>query len=631
MGFLYPFLFCSGLIHPYVAGFHLFYRENGRIEVIMRRILIFFVFSLFAASVSGQAVPAGFDLLNYGVRIEPDKRLIVVLATLEMARGKNAAGKDEKLINTPLSENSIKFREQLLKDNAAIPDDLRAKISQFVGQYKRRNPNATDADLISPFISMAYTLTPVPELSDPVITNDLPGSLLDVLDFAPLVREFYRRTPIASKLDDYVKEYRADSDANLRRSAREMVSELLDYLHTRPRLVFLDRVVTQTQRKAVLGKGETLQKVETREMERRFFLVPEKLSAKGTINFLNIRDDYYAIVPPDTDLSFSEVRRAFLQFVIDPLVLRNSRELAAVRAWAKPVLDEKRKTNSGVTPDVYLAVTRSLVAAADVRQAEFARRRIATELAREKILTLTDATEKRKLADELKAYEQSLADESALRLYEDYENGAILSYYFAEQLKGIEDSGFDIASSMKEMLASFDPAKETDRVAATAEARKRALAAREERKGKPDTRLIAAENPVTTKLIEIQKSINAKEYSKASTDLKLLLVQNPKEPRIHFNMGRVAGLEAVSIQDAEIQAKKLIEAKNAYVEVLKNATATTDLALLSLTYVALGRIYEHNSENDYAIQLYQKAIDLRDVRGGGFDEALTSKQRLIKP
>lgn len=595
----------------------------------MRRIFVFLLFSVFALSVSGQSLPPGFDLLNYGVRIEPDKRLMVVLAALEMATQKNAAGVEEKMINTPLSEAGTAFREQLLKDNAAIDPELRRKISTFIAQYKRSHPKATDADVIAPFVSMAYTLTPVPDLGDPVITNDLPGPLLDVLDFAPLVREFYKRSVISSKLDDYVKLYKADSDAVLRSSAREMVSDLLDYLHTRPRLTFTEKVLTTTTKKGT--KNTTLQQLETRDHERRFFLVPEKLAAKGTINFLNIRDDYYVIVAPDTDLSFSEVRRAFLQFVIDPLVLNNAKEISNVRGYVKPLLDEKRKNDPSITPDVFLAVTRSLVAAVDVKQAEFARLRIATEQSRAKIVTLKDEAEKKRLAEELKDYERSLADESSQRLFEDYEKGAVLAFYFADQLKGLEDSGFDIGASLKEMLASFEAAKEGDRVATTADARKRAVTAREERKNKPDTRMIVAENPVTTKLLEIQKIINAKDYAKADGELKLLLAKNPTEPRIHYNIGRVAGLAAVTIEDPEAQAQKLLEAKKAYTEVLKNATQATDTALLSLTFVALARIYEFNNDKAYAIKLYDEAIKLDDVRGGGYKEALDAKARLIKP
>ncbi len=597
----------------------------------MRKVFAVLIISLLVSGVLGvsaQGLPAGFDLLNYGVRIEPDKRLIVVLSALEMATAKNAAGVDEKLIKTPLSPKSAMFREQLLSDNANLPEDLKRRISTFVAQYKKRNSQMSDADIIGPFISMAYTLTPVPELSDPVITNDLPGSVLDVLDFAPLVREFYRKSSISSKLDDYVKDYQDASDQILKSSAREMVSELLDYLHTRPKLVFTERIVTETQKGK--SKRNVLRKVETKQNERRFFLVPERLTASNNVNFLNIRDDYYVIVSPDTDLSFSDVRRAFLQFVIDPLILKNSKEIGVVRDWVKPLLDERRKAEQRVTPDVYITAVRSLVAAIDVRQIEYSRMRIATEQARDKITLLKTEAEKKAFSAELAKYIQSLSDESALRLYEDYEKGAVLSFYFAEQLKGIEGSGFDIGSSLREMIAAFDPVRETQRVAASAEARARAVAAREERKKNPDTNTFAAENPLTTRLLEIQKTIEAQDYTKATAELKSLSTQNPAEPRIYYNIGRVAGLSAVSIDDPEEQAQLLLEAKTAYANVLKTATASTDRALLSLTYVALARIYEFHNDFAYSIRLYDEAIKLGDIRNGGYNEALNAKARLIK-
>src|SRR5258708_20336579 len=147
---------------------------------------------------------------------------------------------------------------------------------------------------------------------------------------------------MSSKLDDYVKEYRSDADGILRTSSREMVSELLDYLHTRPRLVFTEKIKVETKKDN--SKKGMIQKIETREHERHFYIVPERLSAKSNINFLNIRDDYYVIVPPDADLSFSDARRAFLQFVIDPLVLDYSKEITFMRDWAKRLLTEQRKT-----------------------------------------------------------------------------------------------------------------------------------------------------------------------------------------------------------------------------------------------------------------------------------------------
>ncbi|MEJ7623263.1 MAG: hypothetical protein WKF34_04675 [Pyrinomonadaceae bacterium] len=589
----------------------------------MLRNLVSFAFAIFAVSANGQAVPAGFDLSNYGVRIEPDKRVITVLATLEMAGSGN-----EKLINTPLSATGVKFRQQLLADNTGLNEDMRRRITTFVAAYKKRHPASSDADIIAPFISMAYTLTPAPELADPIFTSDLPGRLLDVLDFAPLVREFYRKSTIGSRLDEYVKEYRAESDGVLRRSAREMVSELLDYLHTRPRTTIIDRNRVQTTRKN--GK-KNIEQIESREVERRFFIVPERLAGKTNINFLNVRDDYFVVVTPETDLTQSEARRAFLHYVVDPLVIANAKEIGPVRDFVKPIMDERRKRDESLSPDIFLTVTRSLVAAIDVRQTESIRSRIATEQARSKIATVKTDAEKLAVSSDLKKFVTTLADESALRLYEDHERGAVLSFYFAEQLKGIEDSGFDIAASLREMIASFDPVKEVDRISATADARGRAIAAREGRKGQPLGAEPRVENPVTRRLLDIQKSIDLKDFAKASADLKQLQAQHPAEPRIYYNLGRVAGLSAVGVEDDDELAKRLLDAKVAYENVLRTATPSTDQALLSLTYVALGRIYEHSGNVDYAVKLYDRAITIGDVAGGGHREALSGKQRLLRP
>lgn len=591
----------------------------------MRRIVLPVLILIGAINVAAQT--AGFDLANYGVRIEPDKRLMVVLAALEMAEMTDASGKTEKLINTPLSKKGAEFRAQLLRDNASLNEDLKRRISTFVFQYKKRHPKATDAETLAPFMSMAYTLSPMPDMIEPSNTDDLPGSLLDVLDFAPLAREFYRRSGISTKLDDYVKAYRAEADGVLRTSTREMVTELLDYLHTRPQLFFSEKIKVSTQK----NKRTTLEKTETRNHERRFFIVPEMLAPQGNIDFVNARDDYFVILPPDKDVSFSEVRRAFLQFVVDPLVLGNSKETILLREWTRSKLDERRRSVPGLSPDVLLAVSRSLAAAIDIRQGEFAKGRIATEQARRKLAALKTDDEKRAVSADLEKYKQALADEAVIQLSEAYDKGLVLVFFFADQLRGVEESGFDIAGSLREMIASFNEEKESPRLAEAAAARTRALAARDERRMTPDVKNVVAENPVTTRLLEIQKLIDANEHSRASAELKALSKTYPSEPRIYYNLGRVAGTMAAATDDPDVQARKLVEAKEAYARVLDHATGDTDRSLLSLTYVALAKIYEHFDRNDDAMKLYDAAIKLDNVAGGAFREAVAGKQRLLKP
>jgi len=583
------------------------------------------------------------DLSNYGVRIEPDKRLIVVLATLDAARPLTGAG-GPRAINTKLSSDGEKFRSRL-DTELTVPDDLRQKIStfvaQYISQYRKRHTTATDAEIVAPFVSMAYSLSAPPDLADPVVTSDLPGDLLDVLDFAPLVREFYRRSGISTKLDGYVKDYQTASNDVLRGSAKEMVRELLDYLHTRPQTIYSERVKTTAQK-----KGTVLTNTQIREHERRFYIVPEMLIPAGNITFLNIRDDYFAIVPPSKDLSLSDTRRAFLQYVADGVVLANGKDVSGMSAGIRQLLDERRKVNSSVSPDIFLAVSRSLVAAIDAREIEYRQVQAATNAVRQKLPTLKTDAEKRAATAELEKLKQTLADETALRLSEDYEKGAVLDFYFAQQLRGLEDSGFDIASSMRDMILSLDTTKETNRLTEFAEASKRAAAAREERKkgGTVAPMVSIVENPVTARLVQVQETINAKNYAQAETELKGLLTQNPNEPRVHYLLARVNSLSAESIADPDQQSAKLRDAKAGYEKVIelflkqlseesatgKKAEFPIDPGVVSQSYVALAKIYEFYDQNDYAAKLYDTAIKLGDVPRGAYGQAISGKQKLIR-
>jgi tetratricopeptide (TPR) repeat protein len=579
-------------------------------KVLFLVLILVFSLNVFAQNTQTQT----FDLTQYGVRIEPDKRLIVVLASLE------AAG-----LETPLTEKGSEFRKKLRADLKGLDEKLVEKLKFFVKQYKARHPNATDAELISPFISMAYTLSPVPDLTEPSRTSDLPGDLLDVLDYSPLVREFYRSSALRTKLDEYVKDYQNAGDS-LRKSTELMVRQLLDYMHTRPQLTYVERI--KVEAKSANNK-KTIEKTEVRERERRFYIVPELLVSRGTINFINIGDDYYAILPTETNLSSSEVRNAYLQFVLDPLVLNNAKEIATLRDGIKVLLDERRKNNPNVSPDIFLAVLRSMVAAVDAKQTEVEKVRLATSQARQKIDLMKTPDEKKAVAAELAAFKQAFADDTALQLSEAYERGAVLAFYFADQLKGFEESDFDIASSMRDIILSIDTTKETNRLPQFADARKRAA----ERKKNVAVQPKVIENPVTVRLLAIDKITTDKNYTEAESSLKKLLAEYPTESaRINYALGRVLSLSAEGLpkEDIETRNRRLLEAKVSYTNVLLTATTETDPALLSLTYVALARIYEFFDETEFAVKIYETAIKIGDVTGGAYKEAVEARERLLK-
>jgi hypothetical protein len=149
----------------------------------MKNFLVYIFILAFSGSIFAQNVGGKLDFTQYGVTIQPDKRVIVVLASLE------AAG-----VRTPLTNKGENFRTKLvedLKDTGLdiIPDgksqSLRARLTSFVTQYKKRKSKANDSEIIAPFISMAYALSDVPDLIEPSRNADLPGDLLDVLDYLP--------------------------------------------------------------------------------------------------------------------------------------------------------------------------------------------------------------------------------------------------------------------------------------------------------------------------------------------------------------------------------------------------------------------------------------------------------------
>ena len=83
------------------------------------------------------------------------------------------------------------------------------------------------------------------------------------------------------------------------------------------------------------------------------------------------------------------------------------------------------------------------------------------------------------------------------------------------------------------------------------------------------------------------------------------------------------------MHDPDDQARMLVDAKDAYTNVLTHQTPDTDRALLSLAFVALARIYEHFDRSDEAMKLYDGAIKVGDVAGSAYKEAIAGKQRLL--
>jgi hypothetical protein len=569
-----------------------------------------------------QHAPAAFDLSEYGVTFQTEPRLIIMMAALE------AAGFDPVAAG---AEPSV-FRAQIRKDLADLDPDLRSRLRTFYQRNKLPAP-ATAADQAARYVSLAFALGPPPTLDAPPRSEDLPASLLAVLDFAPLVQEFYRRSNIGENLPAYTRAYQAEGD-RLRQPTAEMVRDVLSYLHTRPITSSLERVVV---RPLTTPKKNAPKTYTTREHLRRFFIVPDLLGAPGAVNFRVISDDYYAVLPQGTDPASSELRRAYLQYVIDPLVLRFNREIAARRDQIKLILSEREKAGAAVSPDVFLAVSRSLVAASDARYEEARRLDALDGAARARLAAAKDDASRQAITKELRDRKSAVEDEIVARLADDYEHGAVLSFYFADQLKGIESSGFDVAGFFADMIASFDPTREIHRLEDNAGARQRALAARQARLS---ARQAEVETPIYSdaeaakaallvkNLGEIEQVLRLKDYNNAEARLKDLMRSYSHEPRIFFALAQTASLAAADATDEDVQAERLKRALGNYRLALEASSPETDRALISRAHEAMGRIYAFFENLSEAAKEFDEAIKIGEVPGGAYKDAVAGRKKL---
>lgn len=572
-----------------------------------------------------QRAPAGFNLAEYGVDFQPDPRLIVVMAALDVA------GFDPTPPGRPLSA----FRAQVRKDFAALDPDLRNRLRLFYERNKLPAP-ATAADQEARYVSLALALSQPPALDAPERSEDLPGGLLEVLDFAPLVREFYRRSGMDERMVSYMRAHQAEGD-RMRQPAAELVRALLSYLHTRPITVSAERVLVNAP---ASGKKKSTKTYNLREHERRFFIVPDLLAAPGAINFRVIGDEYYAILPEGTEPSSSELRRAYLQYVIDPLMLRFNREIAARRDQIKQIISEREKAGSTITPDVFLVVSRSLVAAADARFDETRKLEALSRDARRRLESARDDAERAAIVLETRAALSASQDDTVAKLADEYEKGAILAFFFADQLKGIESTGFDVANFFADMISSFDPVREGRRPSEYAAARQRAEVARQARAAARKAELEApayseAEtvkaSALVKKLSEIEDILRLKDYNNAESRLKDLITEYPREPRIFFALAQTASLAAADATDENVQAERLNRALGNYRLAVQAGTQESDRGLMSRAHEAMGRIHAFLDNEAEASKEFDEAIKLGDVRGGAYKEAVEGKKKLKQP
>jgi hypothetical protein len=579
------------------------------------------------------APAASLGLSDYGIEVAPDPRLIAMMAALD------AAGWDP----TPAGARPSVFRELVRREQANLDPALRKRMQDFYARNALKdvadNPATpeneavryTPADQAARYISLAYTLGQPPAFDAPTRSEDLPTGVLEVLDFVPLVREFYKASGLEARLPNYVSMHRAAGD-KLRAQTLDMARAVLSYLNTRPETVISERVkVTPPSQ----GKKDEKRVTTTvlREHVRHFHVVPDLLGAPGTINLRAVRDDYFVIIPPDIDPRLGETRRAYLQFVADPLAARFSREIAERRPDIKRLLEaEQARGGRTFGPDVFLTVARSLVAAADARMGELVRLRALQLETSRRLQGAAGQAEKDAALKDSKEREAAVKDSTTAQLAEAYERGAVLSFHFADQLRGFEGAGFDVSNFMPDMVAAFNAERELKRpaeyapvVARVRERRSTAPAADETAEAPPTDERRAA---LIKNLNDVGELLRLRNYEEADARLAALKGEYADEPLVYFTLGQAASISAQEAIDEALQAQRLNAALGHFRQAILFATPDTDASIVLRAHLSSGRILAHLERREDALREFDAVISATKPTDRFYQEAVAEKKKL---
>jgi hypothetical protein len=577
---------------------------------------------------------ASLGLSDYGIEIAPDARLVVMMAALD------AAGWDP----TPAGERPSVYRELVRKEQAGLDAALRKRMQDFYTRNTLKdvadNPSTpeneavhyTPADQAARYLSLAYTLGQPPAFDAPARSDDLPSGVLEVLDFVPLVREFYKQSGMDARLPNYLNMHRAAGD-KLRPLTLDMARVILSYLNTRPETLINERVTLPSTSPSSSKKKQEQTRTVLREHVRHFRVVPDLLAAPGAINLRAVGDDYFVIVPPDADPRLGEARRAYLQFVVDPLVARFSREVAARRPEIKQLLEaEQARRGRTFGPDIFLTVARSLVAAADARLDEIVRLRALQLETSRRLQSAADQASKEAALKDSKEREAAIRDSTTAQLAEAYERGAVLAFHFADQLRGFEGGGFDVANYLPDMVAAFNVERELKRpaeyaaVVARVRARRATLAvAVEPTETQPtDERRTA----LIKSLNDVSELLRLRNYEEAEVRLAALRNEYANEPLIYFTMGQAASLAAQEAIDEALQAERLNAALGHFRQAILFSTPDTDPSLVPRAHLSSGRILAHLERREEALREFDAVISSTKPTDLFYQEALAEKKKL---
>jgi hypothetical protein len=568
------------------------------------------------AGAPGQTASGFITPAEVNVRIEPDARMFVVMAAL------NIAGFDYEPGGQPLSP----ARAELRKDLANLDPQIKAKLAAFYRSHRR--PGMEESADAARYAALSLLMTPPPAFSiyqsiDHPLPRDLQAILGDVDAsggplFLSLLRDFYVKGGIRELIPKYTAIGQAYAAA-YRQPVGETIYQVLEYFHVRPETVIKMRpliVSSNTAEKTKTGAAT----VYARNRTRQVFVIPDPLTAIGASlvrgDILNqkedilarrVGDDYIVVVGPSRVANSEAVRNAMIRFVIDPMIERRLKDALEYKDQIVKLVAGVPTATSEYGSSVYLVLRESLAQATEIRM-----RRLQA----------------------LAAGGSYSEDDAGFDLVQAYTRGAVLIFHFYNSLVGYEKVGISIEDAYDQMVATIKFDREGGRAKEFEPVVARVSAAR--RSGSSKTEAGPAAATIASKILTSDDLIRQRRFSEARGILDEILAAAPNNARALYGMAQVVNqtsspveLDPKADENDKIQAQhdRLEQAIKLYRNAIQNASAASELWLIQWCHVLVGRIFDFQEFRADAVVEYDAAIALGDVKNGAYKEALEGKQR----
>jgi hypothetical protein len=483
----------------------------------------------------------------------PDISLISREPVFMMAAALNTCGYDEGLDQSAPVRKLVRseINDALTKSEAARAS--RDALCLFIAQHRM---TGTERD-ISQYVSLSLYLTPPPEMEVTTDLTEMPPDATQVAEVVPLLKTF------ATAVDLH----------GIWLTVHHTYDESADRVHDA-----LSAMIVNT--------NLYLKMPASSYSGRRFIVVIEPLLSPGMVNARIYGSDYIVVVSPvNGKIRMTDVRHAYLHYMIDPLLLARSNAIDRTQ----PILKEIRDAPIAFRyrSDTVVLTIECLIKAIEARTMD-------TGVPIYKVPSTIDRSE-------LPRYEHlrqvSLEKAEAVRLatvQHDMNQGFVLTQYFYEQMIQFEKDPASLENTIGEMVYSMDVDQQVHRARQTVFDKQADEDVLQRSQPRPLAGLDLAEARLSTGDAAAARAIADKVLADQSSSPQSVA----DSARAHFILARV-----------DLMTQQPDQAMD---EFQKTLATSKQQRLLAWSHIYLGRMLDLECKRDQALSEYKEALVVRD-------------------